>query len=162
MLFAGTIAENIAYFSETTNFAKITEAAKRAYAMDFIDKLPNGLETQVGDDGVLLSGGERQRIAIARALHKNSTILILDEATSALDSDSEKNIQKALNNLMAGRTTFIITHRISTIEKADVILVLDKGRIVESGSHDELLDQREVYYNLHSGGFKSDYSDTSQ
>ena len=116
----------------------------------------------MGDDGGLLSGGERQRIAIARALVKNSPILILDEATSALDSESEKEIQKALANLMIGRTTIIIAHRLSTIEKADVILVLDKGRIVESGSHSELLDKGEVYYNLHSGEFKPDYSDTSQ
>ena len=151
MLFEGTIAENIAYFSETTNFSKITEAAKRAYAMDFIDKLPMGLETQVGDDGVLLSGGERQRIAIARALHKNSTILILDEATSALDSDSEKNIQKALNNLMAGRTTFIITHRLSTVEKADMILVLEDGKISDSGTHDQLLANNSIYNQLLSG-----------
>ena len=116
--------------------------------MDFIDKLPSGLETQVGDDGVLLSGGERQRIAIARALHKNSTILILDEATSALDSDSEKNIQKALNNLMAGRTTFIITHRLSTIEKADMILVLEDGKISDSGTHDQLLVNSSIYNQL--------------
>lgn len=151
MLFEGTIAENIAYFSETTNFAKITEAAKRAYAMDFIDKLPMGLETQVGDDGVLLSGGERQRIAIARALHKNSTILILDEATSALDSDSEKNIQKALKNLMAGRTTFIITHRLSTIENADMILVMEEGKISDFGTHDQLLMNSSIYNQLLSG-----------
>ena len=132
-------------------FQKLTEAAKRAYAMDFIDKLPMGLETQVGDDGVLLSGGERQRIAIARALHKNSTILILDEATSALDSDSEKNIQKALNNLMAGRTTFIITHRLSTIEKADMILVLEDGKISDFGTHDQLLMNSSIYNQLLSG-----------
>ena len=119
--------------------------------MDFIDKLPMGLETQVGDDGVLLSGGERQRIAIARALHKNSTILILDEATSALDSDSEKNIQKALNNLMAGRTTFIITHRLSTIEKADMILVLENGKISDCGTHDQLLANSSIYNQLLSG-----------
>ena len=161
MLFEGTIAENIAYFSETTNFAKITEAAKRAYAMDFIDKLPNGLETQVGDDGVLLSGGERQRIAIARALHKNSTILILDEATSALDSDSEKNIQKALNNLMAGRTTFIITHRLSTIEKADMILVIEDGKISDFGTHDQLLVNSSIYNQLLSGYSKPNKSETS-
>ena len=162
ILFDGTIAENIAYGDPRISRDKIEEAAERAHARGFIDALPLGLDTPVGDDGGLLSGGERQRIAIARALVKNSPILILDEATSALDSESEKEIQKALANLMIGRTTIIIAHRLSTIEKADVILVLDKGRIVESGSHSELLDKREVYYNLHSGDFKPDYSDTYQ
>ena len=151
MLFEGTIAENIAYSSDKTNLVEITEAAERAFAMDFIDKLPMGLETQIGDDGVLLSGGERQRIAIARALYKNSTILILDEATSALDSDSEKNIQKALNNLMVGRTTFIITHRLSTIEKADMILVIENGKISDIGTHDQLLINSSIYNQLLSG-----------
>ena len=162
VLFDGTIAENIAYGDPRISRDKIEEAAERAHARGFIDAIPLGLDTPVGDDGGLLSGGERQRIAIARALDKNSPILILDEATSALDSESEKEIQKALANLMIGRTTIIIAHRLSTIEKADVILVLDKGRIVESGSHSELLDKREVYYNLHSGDFKPDYSDTYQ
>ena len=151
MLFEGTIAENIAYCSDKTNMVKVTEAAERAFAMDFIDKLPMGLKTQIGDDGVLLSGGERQRIAIARALHKNSTILILDEATSALDSDSEKNIQKALNNLMVGRTTFIITHRLSTIEKADMILVLENGKISDIGTHSQLLINSPSYNQLLRG-----------
>ena len=155
MLFEGTIAENIAYCSDKTNSVKVTEAAERAFAMDFIDKLPMGLETQIGDDGVLLSGGERQRIAIARALYKNSTILILDEATSALDSDSEKNIQKALNNLMVGRTTFIITHRLSTIEKADMILVIENGKIADIGTHDQLLISSSSYCQLLSGYSKS-------
>ena len=155
MLFEGTIAENIAYCSDKANSVKVTEAAERAFAMDFIDKLPMGLETQIGDDGVLLSGGERQRIAIARALYKNSTILILDEATSALDSDSEKNIQKALNNLMVGRTTFIITHRLSTIEKADMILVIENGKISDIGTHDQLLISSSSYCQLLSGYSKS-------
>ena len=161
ILFDGSIAENIAYGDPEISRDKIEKAAERAHAKSFIDQLPLGLDTPVGDDGGLLSGGERQRIAIARALIKNSPILILDEATSALDAESEKGIQEALANLMMGRTTFIIAHRLSTIEKADVILVLDKGRIVESGSHPELLDKRGVYYNLHSGDFKSDYSDIS-
>ena len=123
--------------------------------MDFIEHLPEGLDTQVGDDGVLLSGGERQRIAIARALLKDSPILVLDEATSALDTESEQNIQEALNNLMIGRTTFIITHRLSTIEKADIILVIDKGRIVESGTHNQLLAESQIYNQLQSGNFET-------
>ena len=102
----------------------------------------------------MLSGGERQRIAIARALLKDSPILVLDEATSALDTESEQNIQEALNNLMIGRTTFIITHRLSTIEKADIILVLDKGRIVESGTHNQLLAESQIYSQLQSGNFE--------
>ena len=108
-----------------------------------------------------MSGGERQRIAIARALHKNSTILILDEATSALDSDSEKNIQKALNNLMAGRTTFIITHRLSTIEKADMILVIEDGKISDFGTHDQLLVNSSIYNQLLSGYSKPNKLESS-
>ena len=154
-LFNGSILENIAYSDSTASRKKVLEAAKRAFAVDFIEHLPEGLDTQVGDDGVLLSGGERQRIAIARALLKDSPILVLDEATSALDTESEQNIQEALNNLMIGRTTFIITHRLSTIEKADIILVLDKGRIVESGTHNQLLAESQIYSQLQSGYFET-------
>ena len=154
-LFNGSILENIAYSDSTASRKKVLEAAKRAFAVDFIEQLPEGLDTQVGDDGVLLSGGERQRIAIARALLKDSPILILDEATSALDTESEQNIQEAMNNLMIGRTTFIITHRLSTIEKADIILVIDKGRIVESGTHNQLLAESQIYNQLQSGNFET-------
>jgi subfamily B ATP-binding cassette protein MsbA len=115
------------------------EAAEAAHILEFVNELPDGLETVVGDRGVLLSGGQRQRIAIGRALLKNAPVLILDEATSALDTKSERRIQDALNNLMQDRTTLVIAHRLSTVEGADKIIVLDAGRIVESGTHAELL-----------------------
>ena len=116
---------------------------------EFIDNLPNGLDTLVGDQGILLSGGQRQRIAIARALLKDAPILILDEATSSLDSESERYIQKALDQLMKNRTTLVIAHRLSTIENADRIIVLSKGRIVEQGNHNELIKQNGEYASLH-------------
>ena len=121
--------------------------------MEFVEQLPSGLDTQVGDDASLLSGGQRQRIAIARALWKNAPILILDEATSSLDSESEQHIQAALKTLMEGRTTFVIAHRLSTIENADLILVLDEGKIVESGSHTELLLNNSYYSRLYKMQF---------
>ena len=114
-------------------------AAEAAHVLDFVNELPDGLETRVGDRGVLLSGGQRQRIAIGRALLKNAPVLILDEATSALDTRSERRIQEALNVLMNDRTTLVIAHRLSTVEKADQIIVLDAGKIVESGTHAELV-----------------------
>jgi subfamily B ATP-binding cassette protein MsbA len=154
VLFNGTIAENIAYGFENLSERKIEAAADDAYAMEFIKQLPLGLHTQVGDDAMLLSGGQRQRLAIARALLKDSPILILDEATSALDTESEQYIQKALRNLIKDRTTFIVAHRLSTIENADLILVLDKGRIVESGRHQDLIARRENYYRLHKRQFE--------
>lgn len=116
---------------------------------EFIDNLPKGLDTLVGDQGILLSGGQRQRIAIARALLKDAPILILDEATSSLDSESERYIQKALDQLMKNRTTLVIAHRLSTIENADRIIVLSKGRIVEQGNHNELIKQNAEYASLH-------------
>lgn len=149
VLFNGSIAENIAYGEETIDREKIVEAATNAHAMEFIEQLHDGLDTQVGDDASLLSGGQRQRIAIARALLKDAPILIFDEATSALDSESEQYIQAALKTLIKGRTTFVIAHRLSTIENADLILVMNNGSIVESGSHSELLALQGEYSKLH-------------
>ena len=150
-LFNDTVARNIAYGSlHGKDVARIRAAAEKAYAWDFICELDDGLNTQVGDDGVLLSGGQRQRLAIARAFLKDAPILILDEATSALDSESERFIQSALEAVSAGRTTIIIAHRLSTIEKADRILVIDKGKLVEQGSHTELLEGGSHYAGLHN------------
>ena len=149
VLFNGTVAENIAYGESVIDDQKILSAATNAHVMEFVEQLPSGLDTEVGDDASLLSGGQRQRIAIARALLKNAPILILDEATSSLDSESEQHIQAALQTLMEGRTTFVIAHRLSTIENADLILVLDEGRIVESGSHTELLLNNSHYSRLY-------------
>jgi subfamily B ATP-binding cassette protein MsbA len=120
-----------------------------AYAMDFIDKMENGLDTVIGENGVMLSGGQRQRIAIARALLRDCPILILDEATSALDTESERAIQAALDELQKNRTSLVIAHRLSTIEKADEILVVEDGRIVERGEHAALIERRGVYAQLH-------------
>ncbi|NNF66163.1 MAG: ATP-binding cassette domain-containing protein, partial [Gammaproteobacteria bacterium] len=149
-LFNDTIARNIAYGSlESSSLQDIEAAAKAAYVTEFTDRLPLGLDTLVGDRGVLLSGGQRQRVAIARALLKNAPLLILDEATSALDTESEQHIRRALDLLMQDRTTLVIAHRLSTVEKADRIIVLDDGRIAERGSHAELLEQRGHYASLY-------------
>jgi len=150
VLFNGTIAENIAYgamagASETA----ILAAAEAAHVTEFVERLPEGIHTRVGENGVLLSGGQRQRIAIARAILKDAPILILDEATSALDSESERHIQDALEEVMRGRTTLVIAHRLSTIEKADIIVVMENGRIIEQGSHSELLGQEGAYSKFH-------------
>jgi ABC-type multidrug transport system fused ATPase/permease subunit len=139
LLFAGTIRENIAYGKPGASDAEIIEAAKKANALTFIESFPDKFETKVGDRGIQLSGGQRQRIAIARAVLKNPAILILDEATSSLDSESERVVQEALDKLMVGRTSFVIAHRLSTIRKADKIIVIEKGVVVESGTHDELI-----------------------
>jgi len=149
-LFGGTIRDNIRYGRMSAAEEEIMAAARTANAHDFITGLPDGYDTTVGEKGVNLSGGQRQRIAIARAVLKDPRILILDEATSSLDNESELLVQEALDRLMQGRTTFVIAHRLSTIQKADRILVLDKGRIVEEGTHAALLERKGLYYYLHT------------
>lgn len=154
-LFNDTIRNNIAYgITDKVSQEEIIAAAEQAYAWEFIKDLPEGLDTEVGEHGVLLSGGQRQRIAIARALLKNAPILILDEATSALDTESERHIQHAIENLMLNRTTLVIAHRLSTIEHADHILVMDQGKIVEQGDHKTLLSSDGIYARLHSMQFQ--------
>jgi len=156
-LFHRTIAENIAYAKPDATMEEIKHAAKLANAAEFIEKLPNGYETMVGERGIKLSGGQRQRIAIARAILKDAPILVLDEATSALDSESESLIQEALLRLMHGRTSIVVAHRLSTISSLDRIVVLDNGKIIEQGSHDELLKLKDGQYkklwNRQSGAF---------
>jgi subfamily B ATP-binding cassette protein MsbA len=149
-LFNDSIRNNIAYGSlENKSLQEVKLAAESANASEFIDNFDLGYDTFVGDNGVLLSGGQRQRIAIARAILKDAPILLLDEATSSLDSESEKLIQTALIELQKNRTTIVIAHRLSTIENADKIIVLDSGRIIESGKHSELILNQGLYAKLH-------------
>lgn len=155
ILFNDTIGNNIAYARKGgASVEELEEVANAAHAMEFIRKFPLGLNTMIGDNGVLLSGGQRQRLAIARALLKDAPVLILDEATASLDTESEIHIQQALDNLMQNRTTLVIAHRLSTIENADKILVVDEGEIVESGQHQELLALNGIYARLHSMQFR--------
>jgi ABC-type multidrug transport system fused ATPase/permease subunit len=143
------VFDNIAYARPEASPEEVVEAAKTALADEFIAKLPDGYQTFIGERGLKLSGGQRQRLAIARALLKDAPILILDEATSHLDTESERMVQEALAALMARRTVLVIAHRLSTIRQADKIVVLDGGRIAETGRHDDLLAQRGIYYRLH-------------
>lgn len=150
ILFGGTILDNIRYGMMAAGESAVREASEAAHAHDFITTLPDGYQTVVGEKGVNLSGGQRQRIAIARAILKNPRILLLDEATSSLDTDSERLVQEALQRLMKGRTTFVVAHRLSTIQRADRILVLDKGKLVEEGTHAQLLERKGLYHYLYT------------
>jgi ABC-type multidrug transport system fused ATPase/permease subunit len=146
ILFGGTILENIAYGNPNAELEQIHQAAKEAYCWDFIQEFPEGFNTEVGDRGLKLSGGQKQRIAIARAILRNPQFLILDEATSALDSESEFEVQKALQKLMQNRTSLVIAHRLSTIRNANNILVIKHGKIIESGNHSSLMDLENGIY----------------
>ena len=147
-LFEGSILDNIAYAKPNATFEEVIDAAKVAHCHEFITKLPDGYNTKVGNKGHTLSGGERQRIAIARAILHDPKIIILDEATASLDTETEKQIQEGLAELCKGRTTIAIAHRLSTLSNADALIVLDKGRLAEMGTHDELMRNKSVYYNL--------------
>ena len=155
ILFHDSIMKNIAYGRPDASFWDVQEAAKAAYAKEFIQNTPQGFNTMIGERGIKLSGGQRQRLAIARAILKNPPVLILDEATSALDTESEHLVQKALNELMGHRTTLVIAHRLSTVRKADRILVVDKGRIVEQGKHSVLLNKHGLYAKLYKMQFRN-------
>ncbi|MCD6224801.1 MAG: ATP-binding cassette domain-containing protein, partial [Deltaproteobacteria bacterium] len=156
ILFNDTIRNNIAYGNHNALEEDIEKAAKAAYAYDFIQRLSKKFDTSIGELGSRLSGGERQRICIARALVKDAPILILDEATSSLDTESEMLVQKALENLMKGRTTFVIAHRLSTISYADRIVVIVGGRIVEEGTHKDLIEKQGEYHKLYQMQFNND------
>ena len=153
-LFNDTIAKNIAYGDDSVDVDKLKESAKLSGCEEFIDNLPEGYESEIGDDGVLLSGGQRQRLAIARAFYKDSPIIILDEATSALDTESELIVQEALEKLISNRTTIVIAHRLSTIENASKIIVLNEGQIVETGTHNDLLENKSIYHSLYKNKFE--------
>ncbi|WP_200906240.1 ATP-binding cassette domain-containing protein [Limnoraphis robusta] len=150
ILFEGTVRENILYGKDTVSEQRLKQVVIESNADEFIQNLPHGLETQIGENGVKLSGGQRQRIAIARALIRDPRVLILDEATSSLDTVSESLIQEALDRLVQNRTTFIVAHRLSTIRKADRIVVLEKGKIIEVGNHEQLLEHQGLFAIMHA------------
>ncbi len=150
MVFDTSIAENIAFGDDHPDPDRVVWAARVANAHEFVQRLPLGYETRVGETGLRVSGGQRQRIAIARAIYHQPPVLILDEATSALDAESERAVKEGLGELLQGRTSFVIAHRLSTVRDADVIIVLEKGRLVEQGTHDQLLAHRGLYYYLSS------------
>ncbi|MFB9886483.1 lipid A export permease/ATP-binding protein MsbA [Balneatrix alpica] len=162
VLFAGTLRDNIAYADlAQRSEQELLQAAKAAHVLEFAERMPQGLDTLIGEKGVMLSGGQRQRLAIARAILKDAPVLILDEATSALDTESERHIQAAMEAVMQGRTTLVIAHRLSTIEKADRILVMEQGRIIEQGSHQQLLAQDGAYAKLYRMQFSEQHPETS-
>ena len=153
-LFSGSVRENIAYASPNASEAAVLAAARAAHAIEFIERLPDGLETRVGERGVKLSGGQRQRIAIARVFLKDPAVVVLDEATSSLDGESERLIEQAMVDLLRGRSTLIIAHRLTTVRRADQVVVLDHGRVVETGTHDSLLDQAGLYAKLYGRSYQ--------
>jgi subfamily B ATP-binding cassette protein MsbA len=153
-LFDDTIKNNISYANPNTSFEEIKEAAKFAFAEEFIDKLPNKYDTIIGENGIRLSGGEKQRLSIARAIIKKSPIILLDEATSSLDAETENKIQKAVGFLTQGKTTIVIAHRLSTILNSDKIFVINQGLVVDEGSHSDLLNTSEIYKNFYEKQIK--------
>merc|ERR1711966_627830 len=153
-LFDDTVLNNIKYARPEANNEEIYEAAKQSMCKEFIDNLENGFETMIGENGVKLSGGEKQRLSIARAFLKKSKIILLDEATSSLDSETEEKIQKVLDQLTSNKTTIVIAHRLSTILNSDKIYVVDSGKIIDSGKHEELLMQSKIYKNFHERQIK--------
>ena len=156
LLFRATVAQNIAYGKPEATREEIIRAAKLANADEFIEKMPEGYDAMVGERGVTLSGGERQRITIARAIIRDAPILILDEPSAGLDAASEKLVFDALANLMAGKTSIVIAHRLATVRRADVIFVIDGGRLVEQGTHEELLDNGGLYARLYDLQFRGE------
>jgi len=148
VIFAASVLENVRYGRPDAGAEDVRRALEAAFALDFVQRLPEGLDTQLGERGVKLSGGQRQRIAIARAILADRAILLLDEATSALDAESEKAVQRALERLMRGRTTLVIAHRLATVKSSDRIVVMDQGRIVATGRHDALVAQQGLYSRL--------------